>query len=201
MTGLRFLEPLILPGLSSARTETRIAQLHTMDKAAIRRLCILENKGIMKSTMNDLLTSVLTGPFKLSATTLSRYALVRDELVKHEIPEYTIDMAVVTDKASLLGEIVRAFTHSNETMQSWNSWDAVADLAWQRLMEHSHSFAVVVWKNADELRKHDLQLLLNCIEFFLGLARTVEEGNVGSKEDVRNLRIFVVEDSCSDYTQ
>ena len=104
---------------------------------------------------------------------------------------YEIDSREIKCKLTLLKALTVGFDLDHEVGRL-ESWDAAADLLWQRLMDQGSNKAALIWHNVEQSLANDLQLFLDAVELLLGVAETVERQVPGNGCQAVVFRVFLV---------
>lgn len=132
------------------------------------------------------------GTFRVACVASTSADVLRTDLETAGFACYVLDSSSIIDKESFLGRLSHGFELSDDSSYRLTSWDATADLLWQKLMEQPKYKVAIMWRDAHLMLDGRLQLLLDCLEFLLGVAETVERQDVTADCHPVFLRVVLI---------
>ncbi len=120
------------------------------------------------------LSSTHIGYFRVVCVSSYSWDEVNSSLRSQGFVLYNLESEGIVDKKSLLRNLVQSFELVLPDNDPLTSWDAASDLLWQVLMDGTANQVALLWKDSQKMLESNLQLFLNAIEFFQGVAETVE---------------------------
>ncbi|MCA8984768.1 MAG: hypothetical protein KDA76_13470 [Planctomycetaceae bacterium] len=115
-----------------------------------------------------------SGTFRVACLKARSEDVLHAELHEAGFTCYFLESHAITDSDSFLEELCHGCHLSHPPGVKLTSWDAAADLLWQRIMEQPQSRVAIVWWDAHLLLDGRLQLLLDCLEFLQGVGEVTE---------------------------
>jgi RNAse (barnase) inhibitor barstar len=139
------------------------------------------------------------GTFRVVCLASTSGDILRADLDTAGFACYFLDSSSIIDKESFFEQLSHGCELSIDSSKRLTSWDAASDLLWQKLMEQSKDKVAIIWRDAHLMLDGRLQLLLDCLEFLLGVAEMVERQEVTPDSHPVFLRVILIGEGTNYY--